>query len=121
MSAQSDRRIGSIFGYLGAALLGIGGIVRLVAGIVDLAGGRSARAFGAFEEALLLIAVALIVGFFAALGSSRATERSLGAGVVLIVLALVGWAILGFGSGVLGLLGIVMVLVAGIVFVVAGR
>ncbi len=121
MSAQGDRRIASIFGFLGAAFLGVEGLVSLLLGVVYLTVGRGGRAFGAFDEALLLLAVALVVGFFAALGNSRGSERSLGVGVVLVVLAVVGWAVLGFGSGVLALLGTVMVLVSGIVFMVAGR
>ncbi len=121
MSAATDHRVASLFGLLAAALLVVQGILDLVSGVVYLAVGHGGRAFGSLDESLILIVVGLIVAFFAVTGRSRANERSLGTGVVLVVLALVGWLILGFGGTVLGLLGTVLILVSGVVFLVAGR
>ena len=41
-------------------------------------------------------------------------------GAVLLVIAIVGWFGLGFGASLIALLGTVFVLIAGIVFVIAG-
>lgn len=121
MVEAGDRRIGSLFGILGAILLGASGLLEGIRGVVDLAIGRGSGAFTPIEGALVLIVFALIVGFFSILGRSPTGDRSLLAGGVLIVLALVGWLLLGTATGVLALLGTLCALVAGVVFLLAGR
>jgi hypothetical protein len=121
MSDGGDRRIAAIFGVLGAALLVLEGFIDLLRGVVYLAIGRGFGAFGPFDQAVILVVMGLVVGLFALLGRYRSEGRSLVAGVVLIVIAIVGWLGLGFGSGILGLLGTVFVLVSGVVYLVADR
>ncbi len=121
MSAATDHRVASLFGLLGAALLIVQGILDLASGVVYLAVGHGGRAFGSLDESLILIVVGFIVAFFAAVGRTRGEERSIGTGVVLVVLALVGWLILGFGGNVLGLLGTILILISGVVYLLAGR
>jgi hypothetical protein len=121
MTEQGDRRIASIFGILGAVFLGIEALVDLLRGVVYFALRHGTPGVSALGQSVLLLVMALLIGFFAVLGSTRGSERSLVVGVVLIVLAVIGWAALGFGASVLGLVGSILVLVSGIVFLVAGR
>ncbi len=110
-----------IFGLVGAAFLVIEGLIDLSSGVIFLAFGHGLRAVGALDQAIVFIVVAFVVGFFAILGRERGQDRGLAVGLILIVLAVVGWLVLGFGSGVLAILASVFVLVGGILFVVAGR
>jgi hypothetical protein len=121
MTDPGDRRIAFIFGILGAALLGVEALVALIEGVVYFAIRHVPHGFGSLEQAVLLLVMALLVGFFASVGSLRGGDRTLAAGVVLIVLAVVGWAVLGFGGAVLSLVGSILVLISGIVFLVASR
>jgi hypothetical protein len=121
MTADADRRLGMVLGLLGAALIVLEGLLEAIGGVIFLAVGRTMRAFGFWDHALLLLVVGLLMGFFAVLGRSRDTDRSLPAGVVLVVLVVVGWLVLGVTSGVLALLGSILVLVAGILFLLSGR
>ncbi|HXW67661.1 MAG TPA: hypothetical protein VEL82_07300 [Thermoplasmata archaeon] len=121
MSARGDRDIAFILGALAALLLILAGGLRLVLGFAFLATGTPHLGLGELGSALVFIVLGLLVGFFAILGRSRGAERSLAVGVVLIVLAIVGWLGLGFAGSILALLAAVLALVAGILFVVAGR
>ncbi len=106
---------------LGAVLLAVEAILDLARGVFDLAVRRAGIASFPFAEALVLIVLALIVGFFSAYGGLRPGGSAIVAGAVLIVLAIVGWLLLGLGGGILAILGAVLMLVAGIVFLASGR
>jgi len=121
MTADSDRRLGLLFGVIGAVLLVVAAVVRFLLGVVFLATGHGYLGLGSLGESVLYLVVGLIVGFFAVLGRSRGTDRSLAIGIILIVLAIVGWLALGFGNSILALLGAVFTLISGILFLVAGR
>ena len=121
MTEAGDRRIGGVFGLLAAVLLAVEAIVDLARGFFDLAVGHGGIGSFPFGEALILLVLALIVGFFSVLGGLRPEGHAVVAGAVLIVLAIVGWLVLGLGSGVLAILGAVLMLVAGIVFLASGR
>lgn len=121
LTADGDRRLALIFGVIGAVLLVAAAAIRLLVGVVLLATGHQLDALGSVNEAVVFLVVGLIIGFFSILGRSRGADRSVTVGVVLIVLALVGWLALGFGSSVLAILGAVFTLIAGILFLVAGR
>ena len=110
-----------MLGLLGAALLALDALIDLVRGVVYLAVGRGFRAFGPFDEALVFLVVAAVVAFFSTLGGMRREDRSLLAGAVLVVVAIAGWLALGFAAGVLPLLAALLILIAGVVFLVAGR
>ncbi len=116
-----ERRLGMIFGLLGAALIVVAGIVRAIGGTLELALGHAGRAIGAWEGGILFLVVGGLIGFFALFGRSGPGERGHVSGAVLVVLAVVGWLLLGFGSGLLALLGTVLTLVGGVVYLVAGR
>lgn len=121
MTADGDRRLGLIFGVVAAVLLVVDALLRFLVGIVFLATGRELAALGSADEAVIFLVLGLVIGFFAVLGRSRGADRSLAVGIILIVLALVGWLALGFGSSLLAILAAVFTLIAGILFLVAGR
>lgn len=118
MADWSDRAVGAVCGFLGAALLILDGLLDLVRGVIYLAIGRGLRAFGPFDQALVFIVIGGVVAVFTALGGVRRQSRAVAAGAVLVVVALAGWLVLGFGTGVLALLGSIFILIAGIVFLV---
>lgn len=121
MTAEGDRRLGLIFGVIAAVLLIVDATLRFLVGVVFLATGHGLEAHTSVAEAVILLVVGLLIGFFAILGRSRDTDRGLAAGAILIVLALIGWLALGFESSVLAILAAVFALIAGILFLVAGR
>jgi hypothetical protein len=121
MSSSGDRYLGAALGLIGAVLLFLEAFLDLVRGVVYLAFGHSVRAFGPFDQSLVLIVIGIVVAIFAALGGSRREERAMVSGAVLVVLALVGWLLLGFGTGVIALLASILILVAGVVFLVSSR
>ncbi|HTZ61107.1 MAG TPA: hypothetical protein VMC82_00435 [Thermoplasmata archaeon] len=121
MTADGDRRLGLIFGVVSAVLLVVDAVLRFLVGIIFFATGREIAALGSANSAVIFLVLGLVIGFFAFLGRSRGPDRSLAAGVILIVLALVGWLALGFGGSLLAILAAVFALVAGILFLVAGR
>ena len=121
MPTQGDRRLGLVFGVVGSVLIVLDGLLRVIVGVVLIAFGHGLRAIGTWDQALVLIAVGLITGFFSRYGRSGGKDQGLTAGVVLIVLAVIGWFALGWGSEVLALLGAILVLIGGILFLVSGR
>ncbi len=121
VTADGDRRLGLIFGVVAAVLLVVDALLRFLVGIVFLATGRELAALGSADEAVIFLVLGLVIGFFAVLGRSRGADRSLAVGIILIVLAIVGWLALGFGSSLLAILAAVFTLIAGILFLVAGR
>ena len=121
MTAQGDRRLAAVLGILGAVLIALDGLLDLARGVFYVVVGRGDHAYLPFDQALIFFVVGLLVGVFAAMGASREEERALLVGVVLIVIVIVGWLTLGFGSGVLAILGALLVLLAGVIFLVTGR
>ncbi len=121
MTAEGDRRIGLVFGVMGSVLIVLAGILRIILGAVSLVLGHGRYALGSWDQAFILIAVGLITGFFSIYGRSGSRDQGLAAGVILIVLAFVGWFALGFGHEILALLGAILILIGGILFLVSGR
>jgi hypothetical protein len=121
MSATDDRGIAFVLGIVAAVLLLISALLHFVVGVALLVTGAAHSGVGSIGSSVVDVVVALLIGFFAFLGRARGSDRSVAAGVVLIVLAVVGWAALGFGGDLLALLAAVLALVAGILFLVAGR
>ncbi|MCI4364806.1 MAG: hypothetical protein L3K10_01900 [Thermoplasmata archaeon] len=106
---------------MGAVLIALEGLVDLLKGVVFLVLGRPWIAVGAFSQAVLFVILGLILGGFTIYGRAAGGDRSLAAGVVLIVVSLLGLAVLGFTEGLLVLLGAVLVLIAGVLFLVTRR
>jgi hypothetical protein len=121
VSATENRRIAFILGILAALLLLISAFLHFVVGVGLLVTGAGRPGLGSLGASIVEVVVALLFGFFSVLGRSPGNDRSLAAGLVLIVLAVVGWAALGFGGELLALLAAVLALVAGVLFLVSGR
>ena len=120
-TSEGDRHLGMVFGLLGSLLILLEGVLRAIGGTIFLFVGHGRSAFATWEQALVLVAIGLITGFFSLYGRSGVRDRGLAAGVALIVLAVIGWFALGFGSELLALLGAVLVLIGGILFLVSNR
>lgn len=119
MSSVGNRGLAFLLGLLGALLLIIAGVVDFVGGFVFLAFGAGGHALGAWARSVIDVVVGILVGLFAAVGHSGGSDRSLGAGVVLVVLAVVGWFALGFGGELIALIAALFVLLSGILYLVA--
>ena len=121
MSEFSNPTLAVVFGLVGAALLILDGIFEFVLGAFFLAFRHPGAFVGSFDQAVVLTIVGLIVGFFTILGRTRGRDEGLAAGLILVVLALAGWFVLGFGAGVLSVLASICILIAGLLFLVASR
>jgi hypothetical protein len=115
MAPSSERKIGAVFGLLGAALIALDGVLDVARGIFYAVVGRHGRILGPIDQALIFFVIAIIIALFSILGGMRREGRAIAAGVVLIVIAIFGWLALGFGYGLLAILGALLTLIAGIV------
>jgi len=118
MSTITERSLGFGFGLLGGALIALAGLVSLVVGTVDLATGRSFSALNAGSEGIVLLIVGALAIFFAYLAHRPWRDQPVVSGVLLVVLATIGWGILGLGVNVLGLVGALFVFLAGVLYLV---
>jgi hypothetical protein len=116
MRDLTERRLGWGFGLLGGVLIMIGAIVSGLVGTFDLAMGRFAGALGAGSEAVLLFAVGALALFFAYLAHRPWSDRPLIVGILLVVIAAIGWGVTGLGGNVIALLGALFVFLAGLLF-----
>jgi hypothetical protein len=118
MTDNPEQRLGFGFGLLGGILVALGGLVSLVVGMSDLVLGHSLAAVNAESAAVVLFVVGGLAAFFAWLGHRAWSGRPLTSGLLLVVLALIGWLVMGFGSNVLALVGSLFVFLAGILYLV---
>ncbi len=121
MVDERDRSVAFLLGLLGAVLVGAEALLVLATALVRLVSGHLAHPLDPLSRTVVLAVFALLVGAFSLMGRSRRDERPTVAGAVLIVLAVAGWLFLDTGAGLLGVLGTLLALVAGVVFLVAGR
>jgi hypothetical protein len=118
METSTERGVGHVLALVGGLMIGIGGLLALIFGFADLALGRTFGAAGAVSQAFVLFVVGGLVLLFAYLGERAWKDRPLTTGVLLVVLALVGWVALGLGSNVLALVGGILALVAGLLYLI---
>ncbi|HTW56096.1 MAG TPA: hypothetical protein VMG36_06640 [Thermoplasmata archaeon] len=118
MENTTERAIGHLFGLLGGVLILVGGLVGVVTGIVDLAFGRMFGAAGALGGAVILFVVGALVLLFAYLGEHGWKDRPLTTGVLLVVLAAIGWIGLGLASNLVSLVGGVFAFLAGVLYLI---
>jgi hypothetical protein len=118
MENTTERSLGHLFGLVGGVLILVGGFVALVFGIADLAIGHVFGAAAAVSGAVVLFVVGVLVLLFSHLGEHGLKERPLTTGVLLVVLAIVGWAALGLGSNVVAVVGGVFALLAGVLYLI---
>jgi len=118
MENTTERTLGHLFGLVGGLLVVVGGVVALVFGAADLALGHWAGAAGAVSGAIVLFVVGALILLFSHLGEHDWKDRAATTGVLLVVLAVIGWAVLGLGSNVVALVGGLLAFVAGILYLI---
>ena len=118
MTNLTERRLAYGFGLLGGALIALGGLVALVLSVFDLALGRFVGSLSAGSDAVVLFVVAGLALVFAYLAHRAWKDRPIVSGVLLVVIAAIGWGVLGLGSSVLALVGAIFVFLAGILYLV---
>ena len=114
----SEERVGYGFGLIGGLLFLIGALVALMAGTLELVGGRIAVGLNAVSTTVLLAVFGVLAIFFARLGHRGWSDRPVSAGLLLIVVALLGALTVGLGANVLALVGAVFVLLGGLLYLV---
>jgi hypothetical protein len=118
MAELTEQRLGYGFGLLGGALIALGGLASLIVGTADLLLGRPYGAIGAASNAVVLFVVGGLAIFFAWLTHHDWSSRPFAGGVLLVVLAVVGWAIVGIDSSLLALIGSLFAFLAGVLFLI---
>ncbi|MDE1822168.1 MAG: hypothetical protein KGJ23_04490 [Euryarchaeota archaeon] len=118
MSAITEKRLGYGLGLLGGLLIGLAGLVSLFTSAVNLAVGRAAGAIGYGSEGIVLLILGGLALLFAHLGYRQWNDRPIVSGVLLVVVAALGWGVLGLGSNVIAFLGAIFVLLAGVLYLV---
>jgi hypothetical protein len=116
---MNERSIAAILGILGGVILLIGALVSLIYGLAFVALGKPSIGIGSLGFSVIEAVMGLLIIFFALLAASRSMDLTLAGGIVLFVLAIVGWGILGFGGSVLATIGLLLALVAGLLYLVA--
>jgi hypothetical protein len=117
MAEWTEQRLGYVFGLLGGGLIALGGIVSLIVGAADLALGHPYGAIGAVSAAIVLLVVGALAALFAWMGRHDWSARPLASGIMLIVIAVIGWAIVGIDASLLALIGSLFVFLAGVLYV----
>jgi hypothetical protein len=118
MERTTERTVGHLLGLIGGLLIVVGGLVAIAFGTADLVLSRWASAAGAVSEAIVLWVVGGLVLLFSHYGEHAWSDRPVTTGLMLVVLAVVGWAVLGLGSNVVALIGGILALVAGILYLI---
>jgi hypothetical protein len=104
-------------GIVGGLLVLLGSVFTFFLGVLFAAVHRSfLEGLGSTALAIEQAVVAIILLFFVALARSRPADYRLAGGVVIVVVCLVGLVFL--GGGILVVIGLILTLVAGILFLV---
>jgi hypothetical protein len=118
MENTTERTMGHLFGLVGGLLIALGGLVAVAFGFADLVLGRLFSGAGALGEAVVLFVVGGLVLLFAHFGEHAWKERPMATGMMLVVLAVIGWAVLGLGGNVVALVGGIFALLAGVLYLI---
>lgn len=116
MSENSEQRLGYVFGLLGALLIGLGALVAVLMGAAEAITGRTVAAFNSESAAVVWFVVAGLAAAFAWMGRRQWSSRPLTSGVLLIAVAVVGWAVVGVSSSLLAVIGSLFVFLAGLLY-----
>lgn len=116
MTDLTERRLGWGFGIAGAILLFAGALVAFIMAGADLALSHATAAATSATSAVFLLVVGGLALFFAHLGNGSWSDRPLVSGVLLIVIAAMGLAVLGLGTNLLALIGAVFVILSGVLY-----
>ncbi|MGI0131467.1 MAG: hypothetical protein ACREDE_07195 [Thermoplasmata archaeon] len=118
MENRIERTVGHLFGLVGGLLIVVGGLIAVAFGFANLLVGHVMAGAGALDEAVVLFVVGALVLLFAHLGVHAGKDRSVASGVLLVVLAVLGWAVLGLGTNVVALVGGLLALLAGVLYLI---
>jgi uncharacterized membrane protein HdeD (DUF308 family) len=118
MADFTERTLGYGFALIGGVLIALAGLISLAAGGFQLAFGHATSALNAWSEGLVLLVVGGLAIFFAWLAHRQWSGRLLASGVLLVVLAGIGWAVLGLEGNVVAMIGAIFVFLAGVLYLV---
>jgi hypothetical protein len=118
MVELTERRLGYGFGLLGGGLILVGALLSLAVGTVDLVARHPYGALGALSGAVILLVVGGLALFFAYVGHGAWRDRPLASGILLVLLAGIGWLVLGLGANVVALVGALFVFLAGVLYLI---
>lgn len=118
MVSPTEKGIGYGFGLLGGLLIALGAVVAFAVGTANAIIGHPMAAVSMLSESIVLLVVGALAVFFAYLGAHAWRDRPITSGVMLVVIALLGWGLLGLGSNVIALVGAILVFLAGILYLV---
>jgi hypothetical protein len=113
MENLTERTLGHLFGLIGGALIIVGAVIAAA-----LLLGHAFAAMGAVGEAVVLAVVGALVLLFAYLGEHEWGTKPVVSGVLLVLLALISWAVLGLGVNAIALVGGIFVLLAGALYLI---
>lgn len=116
MSNLTERRLGYGFGLLGGGLILLGSFVSLLVGVADLALRHPYGAVTSVSLAAVLFVVGGLALFFTWLARHDWENRPMVGGIMMVVIAAVGWAFLGLGANVVSVVGALFVLLGGVLF-----
>ena len=119
MAGSGNRGLAFVFGALSAIFFILAAAVNFFGGFFFLFAGSGSHALGAWGRSVIDVVVALMVGLFTVLGRSGDHDRTLAAGIILVVLAFIGWFALGLTGEIVALVGVLFALVAGILYLVS--
>jgi hypothetical protein len=118
MVELTERRLGYGFGLLGGGLILVGALLSFVVGAVDLVARYPYGAIGMLTGAVILLVIGGLALFFAYLGHGAWSSRPLASGILLVLLAAIGWLVLGLGTNVVALVGALFVFLAGVLYLI---
>lgn len=117
MANPTERNLAYGLGLIGGILVLAAALISAVVAAIDYAAGHPFPS-GPITAAVILFVLGGLVLFFAYLGQKAWRDRPIATGVVLVVLAAVTWAVVGLGVHVIALVGAILVLVAGILYLI---
>ncbi len=118
MDHANEREMGHLFGLIGGILVIAGGLFATAFGVTDLVLGHVAPAAAALGGGAVLFVVGALILLFSRLAESDWEGRPLACGAVLVVLGMVSWAAFGLSASALDLIGGVFALLAGVLYLV---
>lgn len=118
MENFTERALGNLFGLIGGAAILVGGAIAAAFGAADLLLGHPFAAMAALSEAIVLGVVGALVLLFAHLGEHEWREKPVASGVLLVLLAAITWAVLGLGVSALAIVGGILALLSGALYLI---
>lgn len=110
--------MGYAFGLVGGLLFVAAGIVAIATGTADLILGRALGAIDSWTQAAVLFVVGGLGLLFGYMARHQWSARPVVGGTMLAVTGVIGWGAMLLGPSLLGLLGAILVFLAGVLYLV---